>query len=495
VATANAGFGVAGNPYSSTLVATGGVQPYTWAVVTGLPGWATLNPATAQIVGTPLAANVGTSNPVFQVTDAAGSVASRTVFLAVHPRTDLVSVTSQGASGNGASVAPSISGDGSLIVFASLATNFVTGVVGQQIFLHDRGSNQVSLVSADNSAAANAGNAASSAPVISLDGTAVAFVSMATNLLAPAVPSVVGQQVYVTDAATGLNSLVSQNTGGTPGNGTSSAPAINSNGRFVAFVSDSTNLVTGVTGQQVYLRDRQTNQTSLISQTSGAGNVAGNGASMSPAISADGRFVAFVSLSTNLVSLVSGQQVYLRDTLTNQTTLISQSTGGTPGSGLSSTPSISSNGPFAKVAFASSSANLVGVVTGTQIYLRDTQTGITSVVSLDNNVVPVAGTGQSSAPAISSDGRFVAFTSQATNLLAPGTPSVNAPQIYLRDTVGNLTLLVSQNDSGTPSTAGATNLSPVVTTNGAYVAFVSSATNLVSTPLAAPADVYVRAIP
>lgn len=493
VVTTNAKFAVAGNAYSSTLVASGGVQPYTWAVVGGLPAWASLNPATAQIIGTPLAVNVGTSTPVFQVTDAAGTVAGGNVFLAVHPRTDLASVTSQGASGNGASTTPSISGDGSFIVFASSATNLVAGVVGQQIYLHDRSSNQVSLVSEDNSAASIPGNAASSSPAISLDGTAVAFVSLGTNLLAPAVPNVPGQQIYAKDFATGLMSLVSQSSGGVVGDGVSNTPAISSNGRFVAFVSVSTNLVTGVSGQQIYLRDRQTNQTTLISQSSGG--VAGGGASTAPAISADGRFVAFVSLATNLVGGVSGQQVYLRDTLTNQTTLISRSTAGLTGDGASSSPGISSNGPFAIVAFTSLSSNLSAGVSGSQIYLRNTQTSTTSVVSYDNNGVPSPGNGQSSAPTISSDGRYVAFVSLATDLMAPGIPSITGPQIYLRDTIGNLTFLVSQNTSGAAATAGSNNLSPAITTNGAYVAFVSSATNLVSTPLVAPTDVFVRAVP
>jgi Tol biopolymer transport system component len=402
-------------------------------------------------------------------------------------------VTSLGAPGNGASTTPSISGDGSLIVYASSATNLVDGVTGEQIYLHDRGSNQVSLVSGDNSAASIPGNGPSSSPVISVDGQAVAFVSQATNLLAPLIPSVTGQQVYVTDSATGLISLASRNNSGTAGDGNSSAPSISADGRFVAFASLSTNLVPGVSGQHVYLHDRQTNQTSLISQSSEG--AVGGGNSSAPSISSDGRFVAFVSLSSNLVSGVSGQQIYLRDTQANQTTLLSQNSDGVTGNGESSSPSISSSGPFVKVGFSSVSTNLVSGVTGSQIYLRDTQAGATTLVSKDNNVAPNPGNGPSSESEISSDGRYVVFASQATNLLAPGTPSVAGPQIYLRDTIGNVTSLISQDNSGIPATAGSSNLSPVVTTNGAFVAFVSSATNLVATPPAGATDVYVRAVP
>ena len=143
-----------------------------------------------------------------------------------------------------------------------------------------------------------AGNGASSTPSINGDGSLVAFVSAATNLVA----SVSGQQVYVHDWQTNQTSLVSRDSNATvtnAGNGVSSAPSIRSDGRLVAFVSSATNLVTGVSGQQIYVRDRQTGQTTVISKSSTG--VIGDGTSSAPAISADGRLVAFVSASTNLV--------------------------------------------------------------------------------------------------------------------------------------------------------------------------------------------------
>jgi Tol biopolymer transport system component len=153
-----------------------------------------------------------------------------------------------------------------------------------------------------------------------------------------------------------------------------------------------------------------------VSQDTG-GN-AGNGASSQPTISADGRNVAFTSAATTLAPIPggSGSQIVLRDTIGNATTLVSQDTGGTAGNGASSQPTISSvNSRF--VAFTSGAplAPTPGG-SGTQIFLRDTQTGTTILVSQDEN--GNAGNGASSAASINGNGGFVAFSSAADFSLA-----------------------------------------------------------------------------
>jgi Tol biopolymer transport system component len=117
------------------------------------------------------------------------------------------------------------------------------------------------------------------------------------------------------------------------------------------------------------------------------------------------------------------------------------------------------------------------------------------LVSQDNNTPPNPAIGQNFSPVISSDGLSVAFMSQATNLLAPA-PSPTGQQIYLRSLqVGGQTSLVSQDNSGNPAAAVLT-ATPAITINGSFVAFVSTATNLVtSPPSAAPEDIFVRALP
>jgi Tol biopolymer transport system component len=247
---------------------------------------------------------------------------------------------------------------------------------GQQIYVRDRQTNQTRLVSLDNNIVPNSGNGLSRTPSISTDGRFVAFVSQATNLLAPGTSAVpAGQQIYVRDLQTGLTSLVSRDNNPTPspGNGVSSTPSISGDGRYVAFTSLATNLVTGATGvgQQIYLHDRfaGVNGTNvLISHDNSGTPVQGNGNSSAPSISSNGQFVAFTSLATNLLapaSAVAGPQIYIHDQLTG--------------------------------------AN-----------------GVTSLASKDNSVIPVAGTSASATdtPSTNSDGGFVAFFSRATNLAA-----------------------------------------------------------------------------
>ena len=510
ITTTAAPFGVVGNAYSATLATTGGTAPLTWSLFTGvLPTGLSLNAGTGVVSGIPTAD--GNSTAVFTVRDSTGKTASGSVLFAIHPRTDRVSVDSNGVTGNGASSAPSISGDGSLVALVSQSTNFVTGVNGSQVYVHNRQTNQIELISRDsNLTVVNAGNGISSAPAISADGRFVAFVSQATNLLAPGTPAIpAGQQIYVRDRQTGQTSLVSvdNNVAPSAGNGFSSAPAISADGRFVAFVSQATNLLAPGTpaipaGQQIYVRDRQTGQTSLVSVDNNVAPSAGNGFSSAPSISGDGRFVAFVSLATNLLApgipAVAGQQIYVRDRQINQSSIASADNNvvPNPGNGVSSAPSINGDGSI--VAFDSLGTNLLapGVpsVTGRQVYVRNRTVNQTSLVSADNNVVPNSGNGVSRTPSVSSDGRFVTFASVATNLLAPSIPAVAGQQVYSRDRQINQTKLVSQDNTSTDVPGNAASDTPSTNSDGGLVAFFSQAANLVAGSVAL-SDIYVRALP
>jgi Tol biopolymer transport system component len=163
--------------------------------------------------------------------------------------------------------------------------------------------------------------------------------------------------------------LVSVDSTGTAHNGASTEPAISSaDGRFVAFTSAAGLAPTpGGSGTQIFLRDTQTNTTTLVSQD-GLGN-AGNGASSQPTISADGRFVAFTS-AAGLAPTPggSGTQIFLRDTQTNTTTLVSQDGLGNAGNGASSEASINGNGGF--VAFSSAADFSLGAIGPLDIFVR-----------------------------------------------------------------------------------------------------------------------------
>jgi len=344
-------------------------------------------------------------------------------------------------------------------------------------------------VSIDNNG--TAGNGISGTPSLNGNGSLVAFVSASTNF----VTGVNGTQIYAHNRQTNQIELISRDSNTSVvnfGNGVSSAPVISADGRFVAFVSQSTNLVTGVSGQHVYLRDRQTGQTSLVSQNT-AGQAANAGSNnTAPAISGNGQFVAFVSNATNLVTGVSGQHIYLRDTVAGATSLISKdnSVVPVPGNGNSVTPSISSTGQF--VAFASVATNL-GVPGGTQqIYIHDRLTGAngtTSLISKDGGAI--AGNGTSSTPSVSGDGRFVAFMTLATNLVA----GVTGQQILLHDRntgVNGTNSLVSRDNNGVPVQGNGASSLPSMSSNGQVIAYTSLATNLLNpAPNVAGQQVYV----
>ena len=216
---------------------------------------------------------------------------------------------------------------------------------------------------------------------------------------------------------------VSVDGNGTAGNGASTEPAISrADGRFIVFTSLATLVPTpGGSGAQIFMHDRQTGQPNLIS-INNVGN-AGNGASSQPSISSDGRYVAFTSAATLVPTPGgSGTQIFLRDTQTNTTTLVSRDAGGTAGNGASSQPSISADGRY--VAFTSGASNLAPIpgASGLQIFLRDTVTNTTTLVSQDAVTVGNAGNGASSAASITSNGGFVAFSSAADFSLGATLP-------------------------------------------------------------------------
>ncbi|MDP1945924.1 MAG: putative Ig domain-containing protein [Nitrospirota bacterium] len=489
VSTTSATYGVVGNAYSSTLAATGGTAPFTWTLFGGtLPSGLSLNAGTGVVSGTPT--GEGNVTAVLTVRDGTGKTATGSVLFAVHPRTDRVSVDSTGVAGSGASSAPSINSDGSLVAFTSQAANFVAGVSGSQIYLHNRQTNQIEVVSRDSTTTiVISGNGGSSAPSISSDGSLVAFVSLATNL----VTGVSGQQIYVRNRQTGQTSVISKSSAGVAGTGISSAPAISADGRYVAFVSASTNLVSGVSGTQVYVHDRQTGQTTLVSKDNNLTPIPGNDNSSTPTISSDGQFVAFASLSTNLGAAGGNRQIYVHDRLNGPngtTSLVSKDSAGTVGNGNSSVPSISGDGRY--VAFVSGATNIVAGFSGQQVYIHDRNTGpngTNSLISRDNSGTPNAGNQNSNTPSISADGRYVAFVSASTNLIA----LISGQQVYLHDRTGPTTSLVSRdNTSGSVVAGDAASDIPAMNGSGGFVAFASLASNLGT---GGGQHTYVRALP
>jgi Tol biopolymer transport system component len=218
----------------------------------------------------------------------------------------LVSSDALGVAANGAAINPSMSDDGRYVLFASSATNLGSQSSVQQIYLKNRTTGAVTLVSAD--ASGNPGNAASTNARLSADGAYAVFESDATNLTAT---SKSAGQIYFRALASGTTVLITQSASGAPAGG--SMPALSGDGRFVVFKSAGANLVAGVapTTPQIYVRDMFAGTTRLVS--SDINGKAANGASDTPVISGDGRTIAFSSLATNLDGTATNNvsQVYL----------------------------------------------------------------------------------------------------------------------------------------------------------------------------------------
>jgi len=278
---------------------------------------------------------------------------------------------------------------------------------------------------------------------VSADGRFVAFNSSASNLVA-ADRNGVGD-VFVRDRLAGTIERVSVSSAGTEADRTSSQPAVSADGRYVAFSSNATNLVDGDTNRMpdVFVRDRLTGVTERVSVASDGHQTEWLG-SAAPSISANGRFVAFESNASDLVpddrnrradSGTAGD-VFVRDRITGTTERVSLSdASGAEARGVSSGPSISRDGRF--VAFSSDASNLVQADTNAAFdaFVRDRATGATERVSVDG--AGLQADGPSVAGPISADGDVVAFSSGARNLVGADDP--RGLQSFVRERSARMT--------------------------------------------------------
>ena len=394
------------------------------------------------------------------------------------------------AGGNGASLRPSISADGRIVVFDSRASNLAAGDTNggvDDVFLYDRNTNTTELLTAG-------GNNLSLEAEISADGRFVTFISAADNLTGGVgffgydrdsstiellsqtgarfrsmssdgqlVAISGGSRGFIFDRATNSRvplltiEVASEAVGG---NDASQQPSVSATGRFVAFQSSASNLVAGDTNgvADIFVRDRASQLTQLL--TAGA-----NAESSEPSISADGNIVVFTSLASNIggVTPISRSDIFVHNLNTNTTELVTRGA-----NNLSRAPSVSADGRF--VAFESFASNLVsGDANGTSpdIFVYDRQTGVTEILTNGGNTPFLLLSAHTS---ISADGRFVAFQSNASNLAA-GDTNGDDFDVFVHDRVTGITELV---------TAGGNreSTSPSISADGRFVAFTSRASNL-----------------
>jgi len=308
-------------------------------------------------------------------------------------------------------------------------------------------------------------------PVLNGDGSRILFISSAGNLVVGDANGI--EDVFIVDPLTGFIDLISRGASG-EANGRSFYPSLTPGNTFAAFASDASNLVLNDTNNltDVFVRNLGTG---TISRASVSGDGAeGNRPSMNPSLSDDGRYVVFESYASNLVAGDAGvnKNIYLRDMSLGTTVKISSGLSGAAANGDSFLPKISGDGRF--IAYVSGASNIVADDNNlsSDVFVFDRNTGTTSLasVSMDGFV----GDNASSSPVMSSDGRYVAFESLASNFVS--NDKNNSKDVFVRDMQSAMTQRISV---GTGSKEGNwASFKPAISSDGRFVAYISQASNL-----------------
>lgn len=400
-----------------------------------------------------------------------------------------VSLADHGGEANGPSTSRSLSGDGARVAFWSDASDLLLLDTNgaSDVFVRDRKTGQLTLVSANTSGLP--GNGSSSAPALSGDGLRCAFVSSASDL----VPGDANgrQDVFLRDLVAGTTTLVSVSTAGVQGDGDSSGPWLDWDGDTVAFASLAKNLVSGDTNnfQDIFIRDLTAGTTSRESLSSAG--VQGNGRSLRATLTHDGVLVCFASAANNLVSGDGNNRsdCFVRDRATGTTSRVSVADAGHAGNDHSGDPEISGDGSV--VVFDSLADNLVAGDTNldSDVFLHDRAAATTVRLSVDasGNEVDL----DSVEASVSADGNLVCFSSAATNLV-PGDGNGVADVFVVERDRGLLTRISVAVDG---SEADAACINPQLATDGYVAIFESAATTLVAGDAAGTRDVFAHATP
>jgi len=387
--------------------------------------------------------------------------------------TQLVSVSSDGEHANDSAGYAFVSANGRYVAFQSGATNLVPGDTNGQpdVFLRDRKTGQTIRASVDSTGIEADGN--SDGAVISGNGRFIAFASDATNLVDRDTNR--ARDVFLHDRKTRRTERVSLPALGLQSPGGCYSPSLSRTARFVAFGSSANSLVgdTADTTANVFVRDVKKRTTTRI--TNGLYLQRADADSHWPSLSGNGRFVVFQSYATNLVEGDTNDvgDVFVHDRKTGTTTRVSVGVDGEQSNGGSFDPQISANGRM--VAFVSRASNLVPGDDNAvlDVFVHDRKRGTTTRAS----VIPAGGdaNGASYFPGISANGRAVSFYSEASDLVDGDTN--DAEDVFVRDLRKRRTTRVSVASDGTQ--ANAYSEDPTISGNGRFVAFSGAASNLV----------------
>lgn len=399
------------------------------------------------------------------------------------PDTRLVSSALDGGPANGWADRPQLSGNGRFVTFDSRATDLVPNGMTTDRSVYERdlvsGATTLVTVAADGSPAT--GWSSYSWP--SDDGRYVAFTSDSPDVVAA---GNLRRSVFVRDMVAGATELVSITDAGRPANGASSRPMLSSDGRYVAYSSFATNLspAGGNGSEQVYVRDRVVRTTTLISQ--GPGGVLGGATSFRGMVSDDGQTVTFASKAGNLgpVDTNGKEDVYQRNAATGVITRLSLRSDGSDARSGGSRPYMSPDARY--VVFNTYDAIGPGDLNGkSDVYVLDRVAGTTTRASV--STTGGDGTGDSLRGFVSNDGRYVFFNSFSSNLVTPDRNG--SGDAFVRDLATGVTSLVSVSPTGGP--ANGQTFRPVPSADGGVVTYLSLARNLVPGDTSVDNQVYV----
>jgi tricorn protease-like protein len=403
--------------------------------------------------------------------------------------TTRISVDSGGTQVTGPSNSTAISADARFIAYSSQAPDLVTGDTNnvEDVFLYDTTTAETTRISVDSGG--TQANDASYSPAISADGRYITYLSDATNLVANDTNA--ATDVFLYDTTTSVTTRISVDSIGTQANNKSDSPEISADGRYITYPSLASNLVTGDTNAatDVFLLDTTTAATTRISVDSGG--IQANDESYSARISADGHYVTYSSKATNLIANDTNGygDVFLYDLATAATARISVDSAGTQANAESYNSRISADGRY--ITYSSNATNLVtGDTNGYgDVFLYDSTTAATTRINVGNGGTQANGT--SFSPAISADGRYIAYYSYATNLVAGDTNG--AADIFLYGTTTAATTRISVDGAG--AQANGDSYDPAISADGRYITYLSNASNLVAGDTNDFTDVFVYQLP
>jgi hypothetical protein len=408
------------------------------------------------------------------------------------PTTERVSVASDGTQGNSSSGSlhpVAVSVHGRYVAFGSFATNLITPSSGPQpsrIILRDRKLGVTSEV--DVSTAGVSANGQSFNPAISATGRYVAFDSSATNLVKGDTNGRI--DVFVHDRVTGRTTRISLPDAGGQAHGDSVLPSISADGRYVAFLSTAANLTPQPARRlsNVYVHDRTAGTTQLIS--AGWAGTAANRDSNDAQISADGSSVVYSTYATNIMAgdTNNAADVFVRHLPAGTTTRVDVSSTGEPADRGAADATISGDGR--RVAFTSASSLTPDDQNpSNDVYWHDVGSGTTRLVSATAN--GSSGDQRSELASISTDGNVVCFYSEADDLVSGDTN--DAGDHFLRDVAGGSTQRISVTTAGGQALGAGFSVTPCrISGDGLHVVFTSLASNLVAGDTNAAFDVFIR---